>query len=264
MSPKVVLITGANRGIGRGLLELYLAKPNHTVIAANRDAGDPTSEEILSLPTAEGTSAKVVQLDMTSATEAAEAAKTLTDEGFNHVDILVANAGVATVFQTLGEVQVEDVRTHFETNVLGFVRVYQAFLGLLKAAKEPRLVTIGSSAAFLTVYYSPLANEIVLELISRSENMVAYPNAAYAPTKLVQHWYTKTVALQEPWLIAFPVDPGFVQTNIGNRAAGLLGLDKASITIEESSRGVFNVIDASRKETHSGKLWKWTGEEEPW
>ncbi|KAL2851595.1 NAD(P)-binding protein [Aspergillus pseudoustus] len=247
MSPKIVLITGANRGIGRGLLELYLAKPNHLVIAANRNAEDPTSKEILSLPTAEGSSAKLVQLDMTSLTEATDAAKTLTDQGIDHIDILIANAGVATVFQTLGEVQIEDVRAHFETNVCGFVRVYQAFLGLLKAAKEPRLVTIGSSAAFLTC-----------------RNMIAYPNAAYAPTKLVQHWYTKTVALQEPWLTAFPVDPGFVQTNIGNRAAGLIGLEKASITVEESAAGVLNVIDASTQETHSGKLWKWTGEEEPW
>ncbi|KAJ0419839.1 hypothetical protein BJY00DRAFT_301896 [Aspergillus carlsbadensis] len=242
MAPTTVLVTGANRGIGRGLLERYLAKPHHTVIAANRDTEDPTSREITSLPRAEGTTVKVVKLDMTSPTEAADAANALTNQGIDHIDILIANAGVATVWPKLDEVKIEDIRLHFETNVCGFVRVYQAFLALLKAAREPRLVTIGS----------------------KYRNMIAYPNAAYAPTKLVQHWYTKTVAIQEPWLNAFPVDPGFVQTNIGNRAAGLLGIEKASITVDESASGVLGVIDASTKETHSGRLWKWTGEEEPW
>lgn len=37
MPPTIVLITGANRGLGKGLLKRYLALPNHTVIAANRD-----------------------------------------------------------------------------------------------------------------------------------------------------------------------------------------------------------------------------------
>jgi norsolorinic acid ketoreductase len=33
-------------------------------------------------------------------------------------------------------------------------------------------------------------------------------NAAYAPTKVVQHWFTKAIHTEEPWLTAFPVDPG--------------------------------------------------------
>ncbi|CEL08795.1 hypothetical protein ASPCAL11940 [Aspergillus calidoustus] len=154
MAQTTVLITGANRGIGRGLLERYLAKPHHTVIAANRDTEDPTSKEIPSLPRAEGTTVKVVKLDMTSPTGAADAAKALNDQGIDGINILIANAGVATVWPKLDEVKIEDIRLHYETNVCGFVRVYQAFLALLKAASEPRLVTIGSSAAFLTVRLS--------------------------------------------------------------------------------------------------------------
>ncbi|KAL2829149.1 hypothetical protein BDW59DRAFT_170564 [Aspergillus cavernicola] len=232
MSSTIVLITGANRGIGRGLLELYLSKPNHTVIAANRDPNHPSSRDILALPTAAGTTAKLVKLDITSPTEAADAAETLkTQEGIDHIDILIANAGIALGWPKLEDALIDDIRTNFETNVCGFVRVYQAFLPFLKASEEPKWVTIGSSAAFLTV---------------------------------VQHWYTRTIAIQEPWLTAFPVDPGFVQTDLGNRGAELLGLEKAFITVDESVRGVLSVIDASSKETHSGKLWKWSGEEEPW
>ncbi|KAL4998579.1 hypothetical protein BDV10DRAFT_194310 [Aspergillus recurvatus] len=246
--PTIVLITGANRGIGRGLLELYLSKPHHTVIAANRNPGHPTSNEILSLPTAEGTVMKVVKLDMTSETDAEDAAQMLkAKEGIKHIDILIANAGIALAFPKLEEARVEDIRAHFETNVIGFVRVYQAFLPFLKEAWDPKFVTIGSSAAFLT-----------------NRNVISSPNAAYAPTKVVQHWYTRTAADQEPWLTAFPVDPGFVQSDLGNHAAQLLGLAKPPVTVKESAWGVVEVIDASTRETHSGRLWKWTGQEEPW
>ncbi|KAL4936451.1 hypothetical protein BDV06DRAFT_227886 [Aspergillus oleicola] len=235
MSPTIVLITGANRGIGRGLLKLYLAKPNHVVIAANRKPEHPTSKELLSLQAAEGSSVKVVKLDQNSPTDAEEAVRTLrTKEGIDHIDIYIANAAIAYSFPTLDDVKVEDMRAHFETNVVGFVRVYQALLPLLKASSNG------------------------------PKNMISAPNAAYAPTKLVQHWYTKTIANIEPWLTAFPIDPGFVQSDLGNNAAQLLGLKEAPVTIEDSTRGLVAVIDASTKETHSGRLWKRTGEEEPW
>lgn len=51
---------------------------------------------------------------------------------------------------------------------------------------------------------------------------------------------------------------------MGNRGARSFQLEKASITVDESVKGVVKVIDASTRETHSGKLWTFTGEEEPW
>lgn len=37
MAPTTVLISGANRGLGKGLVERYLARENHTVVATVRD-----------------------------------------------------------------------------------------------------------------------------------------------------------------------------------------------------------------------------------
>jgi len=37
MAPTTVLISGANRGLGKGLVERYLARDDHTVVAAVRD-----------------------------------------------------------------------------------------------------------------------------------------------------------------------------------------------------------------------------------
>ncbi|KFA56592.1 hypothetical protein S40293_01178 [Stachybotrys chartarum IBT 40293] len=230
MVPTTVLITGANRGIGKGILELYALKPNHTITAANRDPGHQTSQELLSLPKAEGTTITVVKVDATFPTDAAEAAETLLTQGVDHIDILVLNAGIAFSWPKPEHVKIDDIRPHFETNVYGFIRAYQAFLPLLKASKDPKLVTMGSSAAFFTV--SPPKHPSLLDQDTDSSSQ---------RNRLPQRC-----------------------TELVNRGARTFAMDKAAITVEESVQGVVNVIDASTKETHGGKLWKWTGEEEPW
>lgn len=152
MAPKIVLITGANRGIGRGLLELYLARPNHTVIAAVRDPGHATAKELPGLPTADGTSLVVVKIDATVHSDPAAAAAELTAKhGINHIDVLVANAGVALKWVKVSEVTPDDLQKHIDVNVFGFVVLFQAFLPLLRNATKPKWVTIGSAAAYLTV-----------------------------------------------------------------------------------------------------------------
>ncbi|AEO67936.1 uncharacterized protein THITE_2089433 [Thermothielavioides terrestris NRRL 8126] len=178
MAETIVLITGANRGIGRGLLELYLARPNHTVIAAVRDPRHATAQELASLPRGQGTSLVVVKLDLTVPTDPAAAVEALaTKHAIDHVDILVANAGIALKWVKVSEVTPDDVQRHVDVNVYGFLRLFQAFLPVLKKAKDPKWVTIGSSAAFLTVRF-PATLQI-------SVNFIPMKNAAYAPTKLV-------------------------------------------------------------------------------
>ncbi|KGO66497.1 Short-chain dehydrogenase/reductase SDR [Penicillium italicum] len=238
MAPTIVLITGANRGIGKGILELYLQKPNHTVIAANRDPSHPTSNALADLPKAEGTTLEVIKLDALSPTDPTEAVKDLAAKGINHVDILVANAGIALSWPKVSEVKVEEIQKHIDVDYYGFIHLYQAFRLVLKEAQAPKLVTIG--------------------------NFITLQNAAYAPRKAVLHWCTKAISAEDPWLNAFILDPGWVQTELGNRGADSFGLEKAAITVEDSVSGVVNVIDASTLQTHSGKLFKYDGNEEPW
>ncbi|KAG7283923.1 hypothetical protein NEMBOFW57_010281 [Staphylotrichum longicolle] len=194
--PTIVLITGANRGIGRGLLELYLARPNHVVVAAVRDPNHATAKELSGLPKAQGTSLVVIKLDLTVHSDPTAAVEALSaSHGIKHVDILVANAGIATKWVTVSEVTPEDIQDHVDVNVHG--------------------------------------------------NFIPMKNAAYAPTKLVQHWLTKAIHTEEPWLTAFPVDPGWVQTDLGQRGADAFGFEKAAITVDESVNGIIKVIDAS-------------------
>lgn len=117
----IVLISGANRGIGKGLLERYLALPNHTVIAANRNPDHPTSKELFNLPKGEGSKLIVIKVDATVWSSAAEGVKTLESHGVDHIDIVVANAGVCYTYPTVAEVQEKDLRAHIEANVFGVV-----------------------------------------------------------------------------------------------------------------------------------------------
>lgn len=150
--PTIVLITGANRGIGRGLLELYLARPNHVVVAAVRDPNHATAKELSGLPKAQDTSLVVIKLDLTVHSDPASAVEALSaTHGIKHVDILVANAGIATKWVKVSEVTPADIQDHVDVNVHGFVLLFQAFYPVLQKAKDPTWVTIGSSAAFLTV-----------------------------------------------------------------------------------------------------------------
>lgn len=151
MAPTIVLITGASRGIGRGLLELYLAKPNHTVIAANRNPNDANSKSLDGLPKAEGTSLLVVKVDATMATDPVDAVQQLAQRGINHLDIVIANAGIAYNYPKVSEVKVEDMQKHTVSNTYGVIWLYQATLPLLKRSSKPVWVSMGSGAGYLTV-----------------------------------------------------------------------------------------------------------------
>ena len=159
MAPKVVLISGANRGLGKALLERYLAKPNHTVIAANRDPSHPTSEALTDLPKAEGTSLLVLKVDAAASSDAAHAVKQLATHGIDHLDTVIANAGISFTYPKVSEVRVEDLQAHMVPNVYGLIWLYQATLPLLKKSTHPTWVTMGSSAAFLTVCLPQIALE---------------------------------------------------------------------------------------------------------
>lgn len=146
----VVLISGANRGIGRGLLATYLTKRNHVVIAANRDPTHPTSTSLVELPKGENTKLIIVKVDSSVESDASQAVERLVStEGIAHIDTVIANAGIAAVFPTVAEVKLEDLQSHITVNVFGTVSLYQATLPLLKKSKTARWIAIGSSAGWL-------------------------------------------------------------------------------------------------------------------
>ena len=143
-----VLISGANRGIGKGLLARYLIQPNHVVIAANRDPSHPTSQALDDLPKGEGSRLIVVKVDASREMDAPDAAEQLQNShGIEHLDLVIANAGMSTVWPTAAALKIADLEAHMAANAYGVITLYQATRSLLKkSGKEPKFIPIGSKA----------------------------------------------------------------------------------------------------------------------
>lgn len=122
-----ILITGAGRGIGRGLAA-ELSSRGHEVIATGRD-----------LATLDETPA-VLRLAL-DVTDQASVDKAIAAAG--RVDILISNAG-ATVRAPLETVPLQEVQRLVELNTIGALRVAQAVLPQLRERGAGRLAFISS------------------------------------------------------------------------------------------------------------------------
>jgi meso-butanediol dehydrogenase/(S,S)-butanediol dehydrogenase/diacetyl reductase len=116
-----VIVTGAGRGIGRGIA-LRLARDGHDVAVNDVDADTATavSKEIA----AAGGRTIAVQADVTDR-DAVFAMVQRTVEELGGLDVMVANAGIAQV-KTLLELTPDDLRRMFDVNVFGVVYCMQA------------------------------------------------------------------------------------------------------------------------------------------
>jgi len=110
---KTLLITGANRGIGRALVNEALGRGAKRVYAGTRGTLTIADERVSPLT-----------LDVTSVEQVQRAA----DE-VDTLDVLINNAGVA-IYDDLTNLEV--IEKHLAVNFLGMLRVTQAFLPLLK------------------------------------------------------------------------------------------------------------------------------------
>jgi NAD(P)-dependent dehydrogenase (short-subunit alcohol dehydrogenase family) len=129
----VVLITGANRGIGLAFAREALARGARRVYAAARD---PLS---VSLP-----GVLPIQLDVTDAESVARAARECGD-----VTLVINNAGIAAVGGFLADPGLESARRQFETNFFGMMRMSQAFAPVLERNGGGGLLNVLSIASWI-------------------------------------------------------------------------------------------------------------------
>ncbi|MBU8812452.1 SDR family NAD(P)-dependent oxidoreductase [Mycolicibacterium goodii] len=133
---KVILISGASRGLGRAITEAALAA-GHCVVAGVRSAtalSDLTSREPDRLA--------VIELDVTN-DEQARAAVATAVERFGRLDVLVNNAGYASM-SAIEDVDIDDFRAQIETNFFGVVRLTRAALPVMRGQRAGHIVQISS------------------------------------------------------------------------------------------------------------------------
>ena len=161
----VVLVTGSNSGFGRLAAE-KLARRGHTVFAGVRESAGRNAAatgELGNLAEAEGSSLRVVDLDVTDEVSVEQAMEEVVGAA-GRIDAAINNAGSAYI----GPVEAftaEEARVQFEVNVFGVLRVNRAALPHMRRQGSGLLVQIGSVVGRLALPYSGLygASKFALE-----------------------------------------------------------------------------------------------------
>ena len=136
---RAVLITGCSTGIGRATAT-HLAGQGWTVYA--------TARRLDSIDDLAAAGCRTLSLDVTDEASMTAAVKQVEAEA-GGVGVLVNNAGFA-VEGALEEVELDELRRQFETNVFGLVRMCQLVLPGMRAQGWGRIVNISSMGGRLT------------------------------------------------------------------------------------------------------------------
>ena len=129
----VVLVTGANRGIGLAFAQALLARGARKVYAAARDPATVTLSGVQAL-----------RLDVTKPAEIAAAAQQAND-----VTLVINNAGIAQPGGFLADDSDAVARRIFETNFFGMLNVSNTFAPVLKANGGGALLNVLSVASWV-------------------------------------------------------------------------------------------------------------------
>lgn len=200
-----ILVTGANRGIGRALAET-LSERGHEVIAASRRPAEPSLD---------GQGLRRLALDVTDQKSITAAAAAVADEP---LDILVNNAGIFGP-RGAGLGRIDDAVWHdvFATNVIGAYRVSEAFLPYLRRGRDKKLVTISSRMGSMG------DNTSGGEYVYRSSKAAVNAVMRSLAIDLSGEGITVTV-----------LHPGWVRTDMGGASA--------TLDVATSAAGLANVI----------------------
>ena len=147
---KIVLITGANKGIGKEIARQF-GTAGMTVLIGARDPerGEAAAREL----TAGGADARFIAVDVT-APDGLAAAAAQVERDFGRLDVLVNNAGIALEGPADG-LTLDLLRQTYETNVFGVYSVTEAFLPLLRKSGAGRIVNMSSELGSLTSNSDP-------------------------------------------------------------------------------------------------------------
>jgi NAD(P)-dependent dehydrogenase (short-subunit alcohol dehydrogenase family) len=188
------LITGANKGLGyEAARQLRAAGHDVWVAARDPERGRAAAAEL---------GARFVALDVTDDASVAAAAGEVAAAG--GLDVLVNNAGISGGHIAPHDVTPQDMRRVLETNVIGIVRVTQAFVPLLERSGNPVIVNVSSGMGSLAVTTDP----------ERLESTIV--GLVYPTSKSAVNMLTTQYAKALPAMRVNAVDPGYTGTDFND------------------------------------------------
>ncbi len=236
---RIVLVTGANRGIGRAIARRFLAAGD-TVVATVRSAGGERElREVLEGEAgAKGSRLLVERCDVRERAQVERLAERVR-ERFGRVDVLVNNAAVfeeRDFALRADELDPELLRRTLDVNVVGTATVCVAILPLLP--RGGRVVNLSSD----------------LGQFGKPGGMTA-TMVAYALSKAAVNAYTSALAnaVRSRGILVDSLHPGWVRTAMGG--------PNAPLAPEDGAEAVYRL--ATRAVGESGRFWR-DGAPAPW
>jgi NAD(P)-dependent dehydrogenase (short-subunit alcohol dehydrogenase family) len=230
---RVVLITGANRGIGLETARQLARRGFHAVVAArNEERGRQAAEGIR----AEGGKATFLSLDVSSSDSVRNAVSRFAAIA-DHLDVLINNAALyEDQGWTVLTLPRDRLARTFETNTFGPLEIIQAFLPYLRRAAAARVINVSSGYGQL----EGLAPDV----------------ASYCLSKLALNGLTIMLAeaLRADHIAVNSMCPGWVRTEMG-------GPD-ATRSVEEGADTAVWLADQAPQEL-TGKFFR-DRQEIPW
>ena len=244
-----VVVTGANRGIGLGLVRELMAG-DHEVWATCRN---PTEAAALSALSPAG----IVSLDLSDPASIEACAGELSKQ-VNAVDLLINNAGIAwDMSRPLPSTRRDYMSTTpeamfelFRVNTVGPYVFTKALLPLLVAAGGSTVCNITSQLGSIQVATAAITPA------ARTRDW--YADYAYCVSKAGLNMLTAMLAreLEPAGVRAIAVHPGWVRTDGG-------GAD-AAIAVEESAAGIVHVLTTGATANPPSAVINRRGETIPW
>ncbi|WP_250033814.1 SDR family NAD(P)-dependent oxidoreductase [Paractinoplanes maris] len=191
----ITLVTGGNKGIGRETAR-RLKEAGHTVLIGARDPerGRTAATEL---------GVGLLPLDITEQASVDDAAAQVRAD-YGRLDVLVNNAAVTGVVTPLEQTTAEDAAAALDANLLGALRVTNAFVPLLRASQHARVVNVSSRVGSFAA---------TLELDMFDWRVVP---PLYAITKTALTMLTLKYSRALPGILVNAADPGYTKTDLND------------------------------------------------
>lgn len=141
---KIVFITGATSGFGKSIAEKFASQKIDCIITGRRAEKLQSIAE--NLQATFNVKIRPLVFDVRNREEVFEAVKNLPAQ-WQHIDVLVNNAGLALGRESFDQASMDDWDTMFDTNVKGLLNVSRAIIPLMIKNKNGHIINIGSTAA---------------------------------------------------------------------------------------------------------------------
>ncbi|XP_072728025.1 C-signal-like [Ciconia boyciana] len=244
-----LLVTGANQGIGLGLVQQFLGLPNppEWVFAACRDPKGQRAQVRPDLASRHP-NLVIIWLEVTDLASIKVAAARVGEQvGGSGLNILINNAGIAKL-NLLDTEMLEDMSQIYITNTVGPLLLSQAFLPLLKKAAQGSLGSALSCSKAALINMSSYGGSI-----SSPSSWDLMQVVSYCCSKAALNMLTKCQSLgyREHSILCTALHPGWVQTDVG----GSVG-HTPPMTVDTSVQGMMKVL-SSLSEKDTGTFLDW-------